>query len=207
MWTRRSSPSRSFGNRRAGKRQPTLKRIVPAQGFRDQNHQTTPAIAAKKTATPMTMPKFTLVVRLCTFTSGNPLLSFSIDMTSGMDRSSCSRCPDNCAVAHARNVRILETDTCWVPPLFAVNRRHATQVKSFLILESIRRATRRQQGDDDSTDQRGRSKNEQDNDRDGHGIRKRSSGLSHRPSAQQRQVVEYPKLPAASVAGHPAPSP
>jgi hypothetical protein len=70
-------------------------------------------------------------------------------------------------------------------------------MKSFLILESIRRAARSQQGDDDSTDQSSRSKQDQDDYHNGHDIRKRSSGLSHRSSAQPWQVMECPKLPAA----------
>ena len=46
----------------------------------DENHHTTAAMAAKKMARPITMERFTLVVRLCTFTSGSPELSFSMDM-------------------------------------------------------------------------------------------------------------------------------
>jgi hypothetical protein len=58
--------------------------VWPQSGYNqdreDQKYQTTPAMAAKKIATPITIPKFTFVVRLCTFTSGRPELSFSIDM-------------------------------------------------------------------------------------------------------------------------------
>jgi hypothetical protein len=45
-----------------------------------QNHHTTPNVTAKKMAMPITIEKFTFVVRRCTSTSGNPELCFSIDM-------------------------------------------------------------------------------------------------------------------------------
>jgi hypothetical protein len=44
------------------------------------SHHTTPAIVAKKIATPITIEKFTFVVRLWGFISGKPVLSLSMDM-------------------------------------------------------------------------------------------------------------------------------
>jgi hypothetical protein len=59
-----------------------------------QNHHATPAIAAKKSATPTTIERFTFVVRLWTSISGNPELSFSMDMVAfPMDRRFRSWCP------------------------------------------------------------------------------------------------------------------
>lgn len=45
-----------------------------------ESQMTTPTEMAKKRRIPMIIPKFTLVVRLLTFTSGIPELSFSMDM-------------------------------------------------------------------------------------------------------------------------------
>jgi hypothetical protein len=50
------------------------------------NHHTIANMAAKKIATPITMEKFTLVVRLWTSTWGRPLLFLSMDMGVRMDR-------------------------------------------------------------------------------------------------------------------------
>jgi hypothetical protein len=59
-----------------------------------QNHQTKLNIAAKNIAMPITIERFTFVVRLRRFTSGSPELSFSIDMMMlKMDRSVHEQCP------------------------------------------------------------------------------------------------------------------
>jgi len=132
----------------------------------------TPDIAAKKIITPMTMPKFTFVVRLCTFTSGSPELSFSIDMTPRDGPRVPSAVPGITPRAfNLRNLRLPKPDTQSETRLLALDRRHPSEVKPFLVFEPIRRATRSQQGDDDSTDQCGRSNQDQDDDRNGHDIR------------------------------------
>jgi hypothetical protein len=67
------TPRLASGTKLNGRLESNQERVVA-------NHHTTPNIAAKNTATPITTEKFTLVVRRCGSTWGRPLLSRSMDI-------------------------------------------------------------------------------------------------------------------------------
>ena len=56
------------------------------------SHTITAMVMAKNSRTPAITDRFTFVVRLWTFTSGKPELSFSIDMGETMDRQAPRLC-------------------------------------------------------------------------------------------------------------------
>ena len=75
-----SDVSPPFGFRSNARRPTPPFTVVLLHRCDDQNVQTIAAVTPKKMITPITIERFTLVVRLRTLTSGNPELCLSIDM-------------------------------------------------------------------------------------------------------------------------------
>ena len=160
-----------------------------------QNHHTTLNIAAKKTTTPITIERFTFVVRLCTFTSGRPLLSFSMDMAWVRWTLALSVSADRWQrTAAARRVPA-------VGLLWTRWRRQAAQVKTLLVFKAIGRPARSQKSDHPAANQGGNSQEHDDDDRNStHGYNLRQS---HRgPLAFNRVLLrEASPAPARQKAG------
>ncbi len=160
----------------------------------DQNHQTRLNIAAKKIPTPMTSERFTLVVRLCTFTSGRPELSFSIDMRNRRHG------PDWAPVVPGSRSNASEP----VKLLGPRRGRDATEMETFLIFESVGGASRCEESNDRAANQCGNSKEHDDDDRDGRHV--------HRPTSSQYWncvsccPVVPPQTPAGIKAGRITPT-